>query len=155
MTAVVTSDLIVKKVLLRAPRARVWRALTDSREFGLWFGVTFSEPFAAGARIRGPIRHKGYDHLTMDFTVEAIEPERRFSWRWHPNAVDPNRNYDSEPTTLVTFELEEVPEGTLLTVTESGFDRIPADRRADAYRGNEGGWTYQADSIARYVSASA
>jgi uncharacterized protein YndB with AHSA1/START domain len=155
MAAVVSSDVIVKTVLLRAPRARVWRALTDSREFGSWFGVKFSEPFAAGARIRGPILHKGYDHLTMDFTVEAIEPERRFSWRWHPHAVDPKRDYGTEPTTLVTFELEEVPDGTMLTITESGFDRIPSDRRAEAYRGNEGGWAHQAESIARHVSAPA
>jgi|SRR3954452_9122419 uncharacterized protein YndB with AHSA1/START domain len=155
MAAVVNSDVIVKTVLLRAPRARVWRALTDSREFGSWFGVKFSEPFSAGARIRGPIQHKGYDHLTMDFTVETIEPERRFSWRWHPNAVDPTRDYGAEPTTLVTFELEEVPGGTMLTITESGFDRIPAERRAEAYRGNEGGWAHQAESIARHVSAPA
>jgi uncharacterized protein YndB with AHSA1/START domain len=155
MSAAVSSDAIVKQILIRAPRARVWRALTDSGEFGEWFGVRFSAPFAAGARMRGPITHKGYDHLTMDFTIEGIEPERRFSWRWHPNAIDPARNYTDEPTTLVTFELAEVPEGTLLTVTETGFDRIPADRRAEAYRGNEGGWAYQVDSINRHVSANA
>ena len=154
MSAAVNTDTIVKKVLIRAPRSRVWRALTDSREFGAWFGVKFSAPFAAGARMRGPILHKGYDHLTMDFTVEAVEPERRFSWRWHPNAVDPGRHYDNEPTTLVTFELEDAPEGTLLTVTEAGFDAIPADRRAEAYRGNEGGWAHQVDSINRYVSTT-
>jgi uncharacterized protein YndB with AHSA1/START domain len=154
MSAVVNTDAIVKQVLVRAPRTRVWRALTDSREFGAWFGVSFSDRFAPGARMRGPITHKGYDHLTMDFTIERMEPERRFSWRWHPNAVDPARSYDAEPTTLVTFELEEVPDGTLLTVTESGFDAIPADRRAEAYRGNEGGWAYQVDSINRYVSTT-
>jgi uncharacterized protein YndB with AHSA1/START domain len=155
MSAVINTDTIVRKVLIHAPRSRVWRALTDSREFGAWFGVQFSDPFAPGARMRGPIRHKGYEHLTMHFTVDAIEPERRFSWRWHPNAVDPSRNYDAEPTTLVTFDLEDAPEGTLLTVTESGFDRIPAERRAEAYRGNEGGWTYQVDSINRYVTTGA
>jgi uncharacterized protein YndB with AHSA1/START domain len=155
MSATVSSDAIVKQVLIRAPRARVWRALTNSREFGEWFGVRFADPFAAGARMRGPITHQGYDHLTMDFTIEAIEPERRFSWRWHPNAIDPARSYDQEPTTLVTFDLEERPEGTLLTVTETGFDRIPPDRRAEAYRGNEGGWAFQVDSISRYVSTTA
>jgi uncharacterized protein YndB with AHSA1/START domain len=155
MSTAVTTDTITKKVLLRAPRARVWRALTDSQEFGTWFGVKFSRPFAPGARMQGPIQHKGYEHLTMDLTVDAIEPERRFSWRWHPNAIDPNRDYDTEPTTLVTFELEEVPGGTMLTVVESGFDRIPAERRAEAFRGNEGGWTYQMESISKHVSASA
>lgn len=154
MSAAVNTDTIVKQVLVRAPRARVWRALTDSREFGAWFGVNFSEPFAPGARMRGPITHKGYEHFTMDLTIDRMEPERRFSWRWHPNAVDPARSYDGEPTTLVTFELEEVPEGTLLTVTESGFDAIPADRRGDAYRSNEGGWAYQVDSISRHVSTT-
>jgi uncharacterized protein YndB with AHSA1/START domain len=152
--AVVNTDTIVKQVLLRAPRSRVWRALTDSREFGAWFGAKIADAFAPGARVRGAITHPGYEHLTMEMTIEAMEPERRFSWRWHPNAIDAARDYGSEPTTLVTFELEEVPEGTMLTVVESGFDRIPADRRAEAYRGNEGGWAYQVDSINRYVAAN-
>jgi uncharacterized protein YndB with AHSA1/START domain len=154
MTAAVNTDTIVKQVLLRAPRARVWRALTDASQFGAWFGVKFSDPFAAGARIRGPITFKGYEHLTLDMTVETIEPEHRFAWRWHPNAIDPKRDYSAEPTTLVTFTLEEVAGGTMLTVVESGFDAIPAERRAEAFRGNEGGWAHQMESIAKYVDTS-
>jgi uncharacterized protein YndB with AHSA1/START domain len=150
----VNTDAIVKKVLLRAPRSRVWRALTDVQEFNAWFGVALSGAAAPGARLRGPVRMKGYEHLTLDMTIERVEPERVFSWRWHPSATDPSTDYSAEPTTLVTFELEEVPDGTMLTVVESGFDRIPAARRADAYRGNEGGWTYQMDAINRYVSAT-
>lgn len=155
MSAAATTDTIVKTILLRAPRARVWRALTNAQEFGTWFGARFSDAFSTGARVRGPVTLQGYDHLTIEITIEAMEPERRFAWRWHPHATDPKRDYANEPTTLVTFELEEVPEGTRLTVTESGFDRIPADRRAEAFRGNDGGWTYQMDAISKYVSASA
>jgi uncharacterized protein YndB with AHSA1/START domain len=155
MAAVVNTDSIVKRVLLRAPRARVWRALTDSREMGAWFGANLTDAFAPGKRVRGPVTMKGYEHLTLDITIEAMEPERRFSWRWHPNAVDPSRDYGDEPTTLVTFELEDTPEGTMLTVVESGFDRLPAARRAEAYRGNEGGWAYQMEAINKHVAASA
>jgi len=154
MTATAT-DAISKTVILRAPRARVWRALTNSQEFGAWFDAKFSDPFTAGARVRGPVTMKGYDHLSIDITIETLEPERRFAWRWHPHAIDAAHDYSAEPTTLVTFELEDVPEGTRLTVVESGFDQIPAARRAEAYRGNEGGWAYQVEAIARYVSASA
>lgn len=155
MSAAVTSDSIVKTVVLRAPRARVWRALTNAQEFGTWFGVRFTDRFAPGDRVRGPITIQGYEHLTLDMTIETMEPERRFAWRWHPNAIDAKRDYSQEPTTLVTFELEDVPEGTKLTVTESGFDAVPAARRAEAFRGNEGGWTYQMEAIKRHVSASA
>lgn len=155
MSAAVNTDTIVKRVLLRAPRARVWRALTNAQEFGSWFGAKFAGGFTPGARVQGAITHKGYEHLTMEITIETIEPERRFAWRWHPNAIDPAKNYAEEPTTLVTFELEEVPEGTMLTVVESGFDRIPEARRAEAFRGNEGGWTHQIESISRHVSTAA
>jgi uncharacterized protein YndB with AHSA1/START domain len=110
--------------------------------------------FTPGATVRGPITIKGYDHLTMEMTIETVEPERRFSWRWHPNAIDPSVNYASEPTTLVTFDLEEVAGGTMLTVVESGFDRIPASRRAEAFRSNDGGWAYQTEAISRYVAAN-
>jgi uncharacterized protein YndB with AHSA1/START domain len=155
MTVAVT-DIIEKTILLRAPRSRVWRALTTPEEFGTWFGARFANAaFAPGARVQAAITFKGYEHLTLDLTVEAMEPERLFSWRWHPNAVDAHRDYSSEPTTLVTFTLEEVDGGTLLTVVESGFDRLPVERRADAYRGNEGGWAYQVESIRKHVSTQA
>ena len=154
MTTGVQTDTITKNVLLRAPRSRVWRALTNAQEFGAWFGVRFSSTFAPGARVRGPITHKDYQHLTMEITIDRMEPERLFSWRWHPGAIDLSVSYDAEPTTLVTFELEEVADGTMLTVVESGFDRIPAARRAEAFRMNEGGWTQQMESISRHVTAT-
>jgi len=154
MSSVVNTDVIKKEVVLRASRARVWRALTNAQEFGAWFGVKLNGQFAPGERIRGAITHQGYDHLTMEMTIETMEPERRFAWRWHPHAIDPSVSYADEPTTLVTFELEDAPGGTRLTVVESGFDGIPASRRGEAFRGNEGGWTHQMESISRYVSAN-
>ena len=153
MTVDVT-DRIEKRVVLRAPRARVWRAIADAKEFGEWFGVRLEGPFTAGARVRGQITYPGYEHLTMEVLVERIEPERYFSYRWHPAAIDPTVDYSSEPMTLVEFSLEDAPGGTTLTIVESGFDRIPLARRADAFRMNEGGWTEQAQRIARYVGGS-
>ena len=151
MSTAVT-DRIEKRVVLRAPVSRVWRALTDAGEFGTWFGARMQGSFAEGATARGPIAHPGYEHLTMEFVVERIEPERYFSFRWHPYAVDPKVDYSGEPMTLVEFQLEAAPEGTLLTIVESGFDRIPLARRAEAFRMNEGGWTAQAKNIERHVS---
>jgi uncharacterized protein YndB with AHSA1/START domain len=148
------TNRIEKQVRLRAPRARVWRALTNPEEFGAWFGVKVAGPFAPGARIRGPVTHKGYEHLTFDITIERMEPERLFSWRWHPHPIDPAIDYSAEPTTLVTFELEETQDGTMLRVVESGFDQIPPARRAEAYRGNEQGWAGQMEAIRKYVGAS-
>jgi uncharacterized protein YndB with AHSA1/START domain len=149
-----TTDCIEKRVVLQAPRARVWRALTDATEFGAWFRVRLEGPFVEGATVRGRITHPGYEHVIMEVRVERIEPEQYFSYRWHPYAVDPSVDYASEPTTLVEFRLADAPEGTLLTITESGFDRLPAGRRAEAYRRNEDGWTAQAGNIARHVSAA-
>lgn len=145
-------DRIEKRIMLRAPRARVWRALTDTEAFGQWFGVKLQGSFAPGARLRGQVTHKGYEHVPFEITIERIEPERLFSWRWHPHAIDPKTDYSTEPTTLVVFELEEVAEGTLLKVVESGFEGIPLARRKEAYRGNEGGWTAQMKAIEAYVS---
>lgn len=149
-----STDRIEKKVLLRAPRARVWRALTDAKEFGQWFGVDLADGFTPGARVKGKISsmHKGYEGLPFEITIERMEPERLFSYRWHPYAHDPKADYSSEPTTLVTFELKETGEGTMLTVVESGFDRIPLARRAEAYRMNDQGWAAQMTSIERHVA---
>jgi uncharacterized protein YndB with AHSA1/START domain len=147
-----STDRIQKTVVLRAPRSKVWRALTDSRQFSQWFGATLRDPFVPGARVQGPVSSPGYEHLTMDITIDRVEPERLFSWRWHPGGdadIDP-----SEPTTLVVFELEEVPEGTQLTVTETGFDRIPPSRRGKAYRENEEGWTGQMEAIRKYLASA-
>ena len=152
---VTSTDRIEKKILLRAPRAKVWQAIADTRAFGEWFGVDLDGSFAPGARLGGRITHKGYERLPFEMMIEEMEPERLFSWRWHPNAVEPNVDYDAEPTTLVVFELDDAEEGTLLTVVESGFDGIPADRRAEAYRGNEQGWSGQMEAIERYVGRAA
>jgi uncharacterized protein YndB with AHSA1/START domain len=145
------TDRIEKKVLLSAPRSRVWRALTDAREFGQWFGVEIAGPFSPGARVKGKITHKGYEHVPFEIRIEEMEPERLFAYRWHPYAVDPKLDYSSEPTTLVTFELADERDGTLLTVVESGFDRIPLARRAEAFRMNDQGWASQMKSIERHV----
>ena len=146
------TDRIEKKVVLRAPRSRVWRALTNAEEFGAWFGVRLESPFAQGARVQGRITNPGYEHLTMEITIEKLSPERLFSYRWHPYAIDPAVDYSNEPTTLVEFHLEDVAEGTQLTVVESGFDQIPVARRAEAFRKNDEGWSQQVKSIARYVA---
>lgn len=149
------TDRIEKQVMLRSPRARVWRALTNADEFGAWFGAKVAGPFTPGARVRGQVTHQGYEHLTLEITIERMEPERLLSWRWHPHAIDPATDYAPEPTTLVTFELQDAPGGTLLTVIESGFDGIPLARRESAYRGNEGGWTAQMENIQRHVGQTA
>jgi uncharacterized protein YndB with AHSA1/START domain len=149
------TDRIEKKILLRAPRARVWRALTDAGEFGSWFGVKLEGTIEPGARLSGKIMHPDYAHVPFEITIERVEPERWVSWRWHPHAIERGRDYSTEPTTLVAFELEEVTGGTMLKIVESGFDGIPLSRRAEAYRGNEGGWTAQLENIARHVSDAA
>jgi uncharacterized protein YndB with AHSA1/START domain len=147
-----TTDRIEKKITLRAPLARVWRALTNAEEFGAWFRVKWEGPFALGARVKGRITYPGYEHLVADITIERMEPERLFSYRWHPAAVDAKVDYSDEPTTLVEFHLEPAKEGTLLTVVESGFDRIPVARRGEAFRMNDEGWTEQMKNIERHVA---
>jgi uncharacterized protein YndB with AHSA1/START domain len=150
------TDRIEKRVIIRAPRTRVWHALTDAREFGTWFGVALdgSQTFAPGARIQGQITSKGYEHLMWDAMIERMEPERLLSWRW-PHTTEPVRDFADEPTTLVVFELEEVAEGTRLTVVESGFDQLPSDRRAAALRDNTEGWEIQVEAIAQHVTRAA
>src|SRR5689334_23056921 len=143
-----TSDRIEKQILLHAPRARVWRALTNADEFGRWFGVKFDGPFSAGAAMRGVIvpttvdeavarAQQAYAGTAFDITVDRLEPERLFSFRWHPYAIEPGVDYSLEPTTLIVFTLDDAPSGILLKVTESGFDRIPVERRAKAFSAND------------------
>ena len=155
---------IEKKIMLKATPDRVWRALTDSSRFGEWFGVEIDRPFVAGqeavgrivptrvdpdvARLQEP--HRG---VAWRVKVEQIEPMRLFSFRWHPFAIDPAQDYAAEPMTLVTFELAEVEGGVLLTITESGFDQLPAGRRSDAIKANDGGWTHQAKLIEKYLAS--
>ena len=147
------TDRIEKRIELKAPVARVWRALTDHREFGEWFRVKIDGPFVPGEVSRGNVTYPGYEHLKWEAVVKAMEPERLFSFTWHPAAVDPKMDYSKEPQTLVEFRLEKTSEGTRLTVTESGFDKIPAGRRPEAFRMNEGGWAEQMKNIERYLAS--
>jgi uncharacterized protein YndB with AHSA1/START domain len=157
-----STDRIEKKVLLRAPRKRVWRALSDSTEFGTWFGVKFDGPFTPGASMRGVIvptqvnaevanAQRPYAGLPFEITIEKMEPERLFSFRWHPFAIERDVDYSAEPTTLVVFALEEVAGGVMLTVTESGFDQIPVARRAKAFTANEQGWGMVVKLVEEYL----
>jgi uncharacterized protein YndB with AHSA1/START domain len=145
-------DRIERKIQLRVPRSRVWLAIADSKEFGTWFGVRIDGPFLAGQKSRGRITHKGYEHLKWEITVERIQPETLFSFRWHPHAVEPTFDYSKEFTTLVEFRLEDVRGGTELSLVESGFDRIPEIRRAEAFHRNAEGWTIQMGAIEKYVT---
>src|ERR1035438_5926598 len=150
--ATLTTDRIEKQIQLRAPQSRVWRALTDSEEFGTWFRVKLEGPFTPGAWTRGKLTWPGYEHLTMEVLVERMEAESLFSFRWHPYAIDPKVDYSPEPTTLVEFRLASADGGTLLTVVESGFDQLPAGRRDEAFRMDDGGWAQQLVNIERHVA---
>jgi uncharacterized protein YndB with AHSA1/START domain len=158
-----STDCIEKKILPHAPRKRIWRALSDSTEFGTWFGMNFDGPFVPGAVMRGVIvgtkvnaevakAQKEYEGMSGEITIERIEPERLFSFRWHPFAVERGVDYSAEPTTLIVFTLEETPDGVLLTVTESGFDQIPLERRSKAFTANEQGWTMALKLIEEYLA---
>jgi uncharacterized protein YndB with AHSA1/START domain len=146
-----TSDRIEKHFQVNAKRSRVWRAISDSEEFGTWFGMKLDRAFAPGATVFGRLTIPGYDHITLEILVEKMEPESYFSYRWHPYPIDPAIDYTAEPTTLVEFRLEETPGGTAVTIIESGFDRLPASRRAEAFRMNEAGWVGQSKQLADYV----
>jgi uncharacterized protein YndB with AHSA1/START domain len=161
--SIAITDRIEKQTLLRAPRARVWQAIADAEQFGAWFGAKFHGPFTPGVTLRGEIRpttmdpeiakgQEPYAGHPFEITIERMEPERALSFRWHPYAVDKNADYSKEPTTLITFTLEDAPNGTLLTVTESGFDRIPLERRAQAFTSNSEGWTMQMRLIEKYLA---
>ncbi|MFP3564625.1 SRPBCC family protein [Paraburkholderia sp. SIMBA_030] len=147
-----STDRIEKQILLKAPRSRVWRALSNAEEFGNWFGVDFTgKRFVAGQSVQGRITYPGYEHVVMDVVIERIEPEHHLSWRWHPHAVDMSVDYSPEPMTLVVFELTDLDSGTLLKVVESGFDQIPVARRQEAFRMNSGGWEQQLLNIEKHV----
>ncbi len=146
------TDRIEKQIELNAPVSRVWRALTDYGEFSEWFCAKLNNPFIPGQVCRGQITYPGYEHLTFEATVQKMEPERFFSFTWHPHATDPNKDYSAEPSTLVEFRLEKIGEGTLLTVTESGFNKLPPERRDEAFRANESGWSEQLHNIEHHVT---
>ncbi|HEY1491489.1 MAG TPA: SRPBCC family protein, partial [Steroidobacteraceae bacterium] len=145
-------DHIEKRIELKAPVARVWRALSDYREFGAWFGVKLTAAFVPGQPAVGQITNRGYEHVTWRVVIQKIEPERLLSFTWHPYAVDPAIDYSQETPTLVEFRLQAIPAGTLLVVTESGFDKVPAARRAEAFRMNDNGWAHQMRNIERHVA---
>jgi uncharacterized protein YndB with AHSA1/START domain len=164
--AAVIADRIEKQVLLRAPHARVWRALADPKEFGMWFGMKFDGSFTPGARVAGVIvpttvdaevarAQQPFEGTPFEITIDRIEPERLFAFRWHPFAVEPGIDYSPEPRTLIEFLLEDVPDGVMLTVRESGFDRIPLERRAKAFAANEAGWAIQMRLIGKYLAEAA
>lgn len=155
-------DRIEKRIALRAPLPRVWQAISDSRQFGAWFGVEFEGPFVAGAHARGRLiptsvdaevakYQKEHEGVAFDVTIDRIEPMRRFSFRWHPYSIEPGTDVSSEPTTLIVFELEASAVGTMLTITETGFASIPLERRAKAFAANERGWATQIGLIQKYV----
>ena len=145
------SDRIEKTVELKAPVSRVWRALTDHHEFGKWFRVQLDGPFVPGQVSRGHITYPGYEHVRWEAVVVKMEPERLFSFSWHPYAIDPKEDYSAEPPTLVEFTLEKTANGTLLRIVEQGFDKLPSRRRDEAFRMNDKGWSMQLENIAQHV----
>jgi uncharacterized protein YndB with AHSA1/START domain len=149
------NDRIEKTIEIKAPVSRVWRALTDHREFGTWFHVRLEGPFVPGKATGGQITYPGYEHVRMEVVVQKLQPERLFAFTWHPFAVDPKIDYSHETPTLVEFTLEPSKNGTLLRVVESGFDKIPPHRRDEAFRMNEGGWAAQMGNIERHVRQAA
>jgi uncharacterized protein YndB with AHSA1/START domain len=152
MSANTSTDRIEKLVNLEAPRSRVWRALTDVSQFNAWFGSALTGVFRPGAEVNGKLTHPKYEHVTMAIWIETMEPERFFSFRWHPYAIEEGVDYSAEPTTLVSFTLEDASGGTRLTIVESGFDAIPASRRAKAFSMNSAGWEGQAKNIQKFLA---
>jgi uncharacterized protein YndB with AHSA1/START domain len=146
------TDRIEKQIDLKAPRSRVWRALTQAEQFSEWFRMKCHVVFEPGVRFIGEVTYPGHEHLRVEMTIERMEPEHLFSLRWHPNATEVGKDYASEPTTLVEFRLEEIPGGTRLSIVESGFDGIPLARREQAFRGNSQGWSEQLKNIERHVA---
>jgi uncharacterized protein YndB with AHSA1/START domain len=160
-----STDRIEKEVLLKAPLERVWRAISDADEFGQWFGVRFDGPFVPGTSVTGVItpttvdaavakQQEPYAGMSDSWQIVAVEPQRRLAYRWHPYAVEPGSDYSAEPTTLVEFTLEENADGVRLRIVESGFDALPADRRAAAFEGNSEGWAAQTELVRKYLALS-
>ena len=152
-TTTPSTDRIEKQITLDAPRSRVWRALTEVKQFNAWFGVSLATPFAPGAEVSGQISIRGYEHVAMTIWIEKMDTDRFFSFRWHPYAVEPGVDYSAEPTTLVSFTLEDAGAGTRLTIVESGFDAIPESRRAKAFSMNANGWNGQAENIRKFLAS--
>ena len=147
-----STDRIEKQIEIKAPVERVWRAITDFKEFSAWFGVNLEAPFIQGRSTRGRITYPGYEHLVMEVVVKSLEPVRYFAFHWHPYAIDPEVDYSKEPPTLVEFRLEPTDSGTMLHITESGFDSVPESRRNEAFRMNSSGWSEQVKNIERFIT---
>ena len=158
-----STDRIEKQVVLRAPMDRVWRAISDSQEFGRWFGVRIDGPFVAGTSVTATITGTTVDEEVADlqrphagaratWQIVAVEPSRRLAYRWHPFAVDADVDYAVEPTTLVEFTVSPTLDGVLLSIVESGFDAIPAARRSAAFEANSGGWAKQVELVRKYLA---
>jgi uncharacterized protein YndB with AHSA1/START domain len=148
------TDRIERSILIKATRQRIWRALSKAEEFGEWFGVNLKgKTFVAGQRVQGPFTIQGHEHCIFDVVVERIEPERLLSYRWHPYAVDSAIDYEKEQRTVVTFTLKDAGDATLLTVVETGFDKVPPERRLEAFRMNSLGWEAQLNNIQRHAAA--
>ncbi len=154
---------IQKKIFLRASRSRVWHAIAEPKEFGSWFGLKIDGHFSPGSKVAATIapttvdadiakQQAAYAGMPLEMTIDRIDPERHFAFRWHPFATEPSADYSAEPMTLVSFDIEEVPDGAMMTLTESGFDRLPASRRAKAFEANEQGWTHQMKLIEKYLA---
>jgi uncharacterized protein YndB with AHSA1/START domain len=149
------TDRIERKIVLKATRARIWQALTNIEEFNSWFRVKIpGKKFVAGVKFTGQVAYPGYEHVVFEVTIEKSEPEKLLAWRWHPAAIDPKVDYSDEPTTLVEFQLQDAVGGTLLTVVESGIDKIPVARRLEVFRMNSGGWDAQMQNIEKHVATS-
>lgn len=146
-------DRIEKTVELNATVARVWRALTDVKEFGAWFRVDLNGSFMVGEKVEGQVTYPGHEHMKFEATVEAMEPQRRFALRWCPYGGEPEVDYADEPTTLVEFRLEPIAQGTRLSISESGFSGLPEERREEAWRRNKGGWDAQAENVTAHVES--
>ncbi|HXE64116.1 MAG TPA: SRPBCC family protein [Bryobacteraceae bacterium] len=158
-----SADVIRKEILLRAPAARVWRALSDADEFGRWFGFRLDGQFRPGAKMTGSIvgtqvdeevrkAQKQHEGKRVELLIDRMEPEKVFSFRWHPHAIDENKDYSAEPTTLVEFTMEQTHEGVKLTLTESGFEHIPLERRAQAFSSNDHGWSIMVPVFGKYIA---
>jgi uncharacterized protein YndB with AHSA1/START domain len=146
-------DAIERRIELKTPIARVWRAVSDHREFGAWFKVKLEAPFAVGKEARGTVTHPGYEHVVWKAVVTELTPEKRFAFTWFPYAVDPSQDYSGETPTLVEFLFEDTGNGTLLVIRESGFDKVPANRRDEAFRMNDDGWRQQIKNVEAYIAA--
>ncbi len=149
----ISTDRIEKSIEIKAPVSRVWQALTDHKAFGAWFRVALEDPFVPGETVKGYVTYPGYEHLRFSVVVVRMEPERIFSFNWHPYAIEPGRDYSDEEPTLVEFTLAATSSGTLLRVVESGFDKLPPERRSEAFRMNENGWSIQVENVKAYVEA--